>query len=90
METKSSAPMLFPIEPDKFWDQIRTLIREEINTNGKTIPVNICEFETPGQTNKPLYKISEVYSFFKVAKPIINNWIRHGKKGHRIKRGSLS
>lgn len=80
METKSSAPMLFPIEPDKFWDQIRTIIREEINSNGKTILVNKGEFETPGITNRPLYKISEECSLFKVKKSTVYDRIRHKKK----------
>lgn len=34
MEIKSSAPILFPIEQDKFSDKIRIIIRGEMNSIG--------------------------------------------------------
>ena len=35
--------------------------------------------EIPGLTEKPLYKIDEICSIFKVTKPTIYDWIKHGK-----------
>ena len=35
--------------------------------------------ETPGLTEKPLYKIQEICSLFNVTKPTIYDWIKHGK-----------
>ena len=35
--------------------------------------------EVPGLTEKPLYKIDEICSLFKVTKPTIYDWIKHGK-----------
>ena len=35
--------------------------------------------EVNGLTEKPLYKIQEVRLLFKVTKPTIYDWIKHGK-----------
>jgi excisionase family DNA binding protein len=74
----SATPMLFPYEPEKFWQSIRQIVREEVTTAEKgrpTIPI----FETPGMTYKPLYKIAEVCTLFHVTKPTIYDWVKHGK-----------
>ncbi|MEJ7677949.1 MAG: helix-turn-helix domain-containing protein [Segetibacter sp.] len=43
-------------------------------------------FETPGLTNKPLYKIAEVCALFHVTKPTIYDWVKHGKlKPYKIR-----
>ncbi|MGI8635928.1 MAG: helix-turn-helix domain-containing protein, partial [Segetibacter sp.] len=52
-------PMLFPYEPELFWLSIRQIIREEVQSIDKQKPA-FPSFETPGLTNKPLYKIAEV------------------------------
>ena len=71
-------PILFPIEPTKFWDTIRLIIREEVNNQETKKPVQIS-FETPGMTYKPLYKIAEICKLFQVTKPTIYDWVKHGK-----------
>jgi excisionase family DNA binding protein len=35
--------------------------------------------ETPGLTEKPLFKMNEVCSLFKVTKPTIYDWVKCGK-----------
>jgi predicted DNA-binding transcriptional regulator AlpA len=71
-------PMLFPYEPEKFWQSIRNIIREEVsNAEKQTLPVP--PYETPGMSYKPLYKIAEVCSIFHVTKPTIYDWVKHGK-----------
>ena len=71
-------PMLFPYDPEQFWQQVRQIIREEINNAEKYRP-EATAYETKGMTFKPLYKIAEVCSLFQVTKPTIYDWIKHGK-----------
>lgn len=78
MEKNPSVPILFPLEPIEFWTQIREIIREEISKNQKVNHLTITT-EIPGLTEKPLYKIQEICSLFKVTKPTIYDWIKHGK-----------
>ena len=76
--TNTQTPMLFPYEPQQFWESIRQIIREEVNNveKQKTAPTS---FETPGMTYKPLYKMEEVCALFYVTKPTIYDWVKHGK-----------
>lgn len=71
-------PMLFPYEPEQYWQQIRQIIREEVGQAEKQRAV-LPTYETPGLTYKPLYKIAEVCSLFHVTKPTIYDWVKHGK-----------
>jgi len=78
-------PMLFPYEPDQFWQSIRQIIREEVGQAERQRPPAPA-YETPGLTYKPLYKIAEVCALFHVTKPTIYDWIRHGKlKPYKIR-----
>jgi excisionase family DNA binding protein len=79
MEKNIEVPILLPFEPEEFWTQIRTIIREEICRNQKEQPFFTSIIETPGLTEKPLYKIQEICSLFRVTKPTIYEWIKHGK-----------
>ncbi len=79
-------PMLFPYEPVQFWENIRSIIREEITKTSKEKPVVKLQ-ETPGLTYKPLLKIAEVCTFFHISRPTIYEWIKHGQlKPYRIRR----
>ena len=78
-------PMLFPYEPEEFWQSIRQIIREEVQSVDKQ-KTNPPSFQTPGLTNKPLYKIAEVCDLFHVTKPTIYDWVKHGKlKPYKIR-----
>lgn len=79
MQSQSKMPILFPIDPDEFWKQMRQIIQEEVNNMGKTKRGSGFEFETPGLTYKPLYKIAEVCKVFQVTRPTVYDWIKHGK-----------
>jgi excisionase family DNA binding protein len=79
VSTSASIPILIPFEPEEFWAQIRVIIREEVSRNQKEHPSLAYVMETPGLTEKPLYKIQEICSLFKITKPIIYDWIKHGK-----------
>lgn len=78
MEKNLSVPILIPLEPLEFWTQIREIIREEICRNQKEQSTTV-NMETSGLAEKPLYKIQEICSLFKVTKPTIYDWIKHGK-----------
>jgi len=78
-------PMLFPYEPEDFWQCIRQIIREEVCNVEKQKPV-LASFETAGMSYKPLYKIAEVCALFHVTKPTIYDWVKHGKlKPYKIR-----
>jgi excisionase family DNA binding protein len=86
MEKHSSTPMLFPVEPEKFWQQLRVIIREEVDKVERNKSQGSTDFETPGLTQKPLYKIGEVCKLFDISRPTIYDWIKHGKlKPHKIR-----
>jgi excisionase family DNA binding protein len=71
-------PMLFPYEPEQFWQRVRLIVREEISRIESPAPAEPL-YETPGLESKPLYKIAEVCRLFQVSKPTIYEWMRHGK-----------
>ena len=74
----TATPMLFPYDPEKFWQSIRNIIREEVS-NVEKLTAPVPPYETPGMTYKPLYKIAEVCTIFHVTKPTIYDWVKHGK-----------
>jgi len=85
MEKRINTPILFPYEPDEFWEKIRIIVRDEVSKLGKDKAANIF-FETPGMTYKPLYKIKEVCSLLQVTRPTIYDWIKCGKlKPYKIR-----
>jgi excisionase family DNA binding protein len=79
MENNTATPFLIPLETEEFWGQIRLIIREEVTRNHKDKSSTINIMETPGLTEKPLYKMQEICSLFKVTKSTIYDWIKHGK-----------
>ena len=79
MEKNLSVPFLIPFEPEEFWDRIRIIIREEVSKHHTKSQADSSLMETPGLTEKPLYKIQEICSLFKISKPTIYDWIKHGK-----------
>jgi excisionase family DNA binding protein len=71
-----SAPVLFPYSPEIFWEQLRKILREELEVMNAINPA--AAFATPGMENKPLYKIEELCKMFSVSKPTIYEWIKQG------------
>jgi hypothetical protein len=61
MNNSTKAPILFPFEPDEFWENMRCIIRDEIKKTAKEKPI-ASGTETPGLIYKPLFKIAEVCS----------------------------
>lgn len=79
MENNSSVPILFPFDPNEFWEQMRQIIREEVSKSKKESTPTLNNMSVSGLTEKPLYKIQEICSLFKVSKPTIYDWVKHGK-----------
>ena len=79
MEKNVSVPILISFEPEEFWGHIRLIIREEVTRKNQEKPSNGNILETPGLTEKPLFKMQEICTLFKVTKPTIYDWIKHGK-----------
>ncbi len=79
MDKNTSVPILIPFEPEEFWDHIREIIREELSRKQKVQQGATSIMETPGLIEKPLYKMQEICTLFKVTKPTIYDWIKHGK-----------
>ena len=85
MNEPVTTPILFPYEPGQYWQQIREIIREEL----QQLPKNSIappQYQTPGMTHKPLYKMAEVCQIFQVSRPTIYDWVKHGKlKPYKIR-----
>jgi len=71
-------PMLFPFDPDQFWQRVRLIIREELLVKEKTGQPELI-YETPGLLYKPVYKIAEVCELFQVTRQTVYDWVRIGK-----------
>lgn len=71
-------PMLFPFDPDQFWQCVRLIIREELLVKEKRDSPKLV-YETPGLLYKPVYKIAEVCELFQVTRQTVNDWVRIGK-----------
>ena len=69
--------MLFPYDPAEFWEQLRTIVREEMESRDAARQNG--EGPVPGLLLKPLYKIAEVCRIFSVTRPTVYEWIRLGK-----------
>lgn len=86
MSENSSIPILIPIEPEKFWENMRLIIREEIHKSEKNKNIDLNQNQTPGLTYKPLFKMAELCNLLQVTRPTIYEWIKEGKlKPYKIK-----
>jgi excisionase family DNA binding protein len=74
----SAMPILVPLAAADYWAQIRKIIQEELSKTLKS-PPDTTLMETPGLTQKPLYKMSEVCTLFQVSRPTVYEWVKHGK-----------
>jgi predicted DNA-binding transcriptional regulator AlpA len=77
MQNNESLPILVPIEPARFLEMIRAVVKEELDKySSRQLGSN---YKTSGLTYKPLYKMDEVCEIFNVTSPTIYDWIKHGK-----------
>jgi excisionase family DNA binding protein len=77
-DMNSEIPMLIPYLPAEFWAELRKIVREEIK--GKQKCGNIQDIiQTPGLSEKPLYRIAEICKLFNVSRTTIHEWVKIGK-----------
>ena len=79
MPKDEAMPILIPLQPEDFWAQMRLIIREEVAKSQQGQSSIISLMETPGLTEKPLFKMQEICSLFRISKPTIYDWIKNGK-----------
>lgn len=78
-DNSKNAPVLIPMEPEEFWDQIRLIIRQELTKLENTSSQGKNAVPVQGLTYKPLYKMGELCQLFGVTRQTIYDWIKHGK-----------
>jgi excisionase family DNA binding protein len=64
--------MLVPMEPNAFWQQLRTIVEEVVAEGKKNSPID-------NHTERPLLKATQVCEIFKVSKPTLYDWLKQGK-----------
>lgn len=73
-----ATPILFPYDPAEYWEKLRAIIKEEIKLCEKSHSAEVS-YQISGLTYKPLFKMAEVCSIFKITRPTVYEWIKHGK-----------
>ena len=68
--------MLFPMDPDKFWKQIKATIEDVVN---EKINQPFQPPPTDHLPDKALLKMSDVCALFQVSKPTLYEWLRQDK-----------
>jgi excisionase family DNA binding protein len=77
MRNRWTLPILIPMEEDKFWENMRLIIREEFQLIRKELPpFNEPKLPIPGLAYKPLLKTSELCHILQISRPTIYEWIR--------------
>lgn len=79
VKNEMPTPILFPLEPEVFWQKLRLVVREEVSRLEVQPAADVSSFVTQGLTYKPLLKIAEVCQLFQVTRPTIYDWIKCGK-----------
>ena len=90
---RSDTPILVPIETDEFWQQVRLIVREELQsiiTSGKLYEKRVEKKETNGFQCKPLYDMKELRQLFRnVSRTTIYEWMKCGKLKPKKMKGKL-
>ena len=65
-------------DPEEFWEQVRTTIREEIANAQADHGLVQAAIGKAGLTVKPAYTTAEVRQLFQISAKILQAWIGHG------------
>ena len=68
-------PMLFPVEPKEFWQQMRKMIEEVVEQKNTSNSNRLAE----SPVKKTLLKATEICELFQVSKPTVYEWMKQGK-----------
>ncbi|OLY94212.1 Helix-turn-helix domain-containing protein [Cnuella takakiae] len=72
---RGQAPILFPYEPERFWEQIRAIIKEELATKEAVT--------TPERTSEEFLPRMEVARMLRVSLVTLNSWVKMGLPSHK-------
>jgi excisionase family DNA binding protein len=67
--------MLLPIDPAKFWSQLKIIVEDAIEQKTASSTSSFGQ----KYSSQPLLKVSEVCQIFKVSKPTVYDWLKQGK-----------
>lgn len=80
----SNTTILFPYEPDEFWEKVRELLRNELQRAERE--KSSIKYDVPGLTQKPLYKAHEVCKMLTISRQTLHSWVKEGLlKQYKIK-----
>ncbi len=89
----SETPILISIETDKFWAQVRSIVREELQS---LIAYNKLPQKSPKDQDrndiqyKPLYDMKEMRQLFSnVSRTTIYEWVKCGKLKLKKMKGKI-
>jgi excisionase family DNA binding protein len=68
--------ILFPVDPTELLEQIRLLIRTELDKTKQT--QQAVSYQTPGLTQKPVYKAFEVCAMLNISRQTLHTWVKDG------------
>ena len=79
----NETPMLFPITPSEFWEQIRTTIKEVVT---EKLSQQLSLHANSHLPEKALLKATDVCKIFQVSRPTLYEWMKQKKlKSFKIK-----
>ena len=76
MENKQPLHVLFPYEPEVFWEQMRRLIQEEM---GKTHSAQTASLPV----EEPLLQRKEIAAKLKISLVTLHDWMNRGLPSHK-------
>ena len=79
MENNAAMPMLFPVEPEKFWERMRLIIREEIKSAEIEKPPLVDETE-------PLLTRKEIAEYLKISLVTLHDCMKNRGLPYHSKR----
>ena len=79
MARQNETPLLFPYEPEEFWNEIRKIFKEELKVAGIHQQPSKFNLQTPGLVEKPLYRIAEICMLFDVSRTTVHEWVKSGQ-----------
>ena len=89
----SETPILIPIETDIFWEQVRCIVREELQSviaQNRLPQRSPKDKETSGLQYKPLYDMKELRQLFSnVSRTTIYEWVKCGKLKPKKMKGKI-
>lgn len=94
MAGKSDTPILVPMEMDAFWQEMRALIKEElqsvISARNPASKRDLASKETTAFQQKPLYDMKETRQLFgNVSRTTIYEWVNCGKLKPKKLKGKI-